>query len=104
MNAMQTTKSIRISVCFFFLPFLVLGQEKFLYDQKGLQPDYVVVEVPGQSQAELYQKAIKWIKYLAPQPAAAILVEIENEMLRFRGGYTRYLCLYSMDYVFCYDT
>ncbi|GAB4410037.1 MAG: hypothetical protein OHK0053_36890 [Microscillaceae bacterium] len=101
---MHASNLIFISFCFFFTPFLASWQAKFLYDQKGLQPDYVVVEVPRQSQTELYQKAIKWIKYLPPRPEAAILVEIENEMLRFRGGYARYLCIYSMDYAFCYDT
>lgn len=46
----------------FLIPSLLLGQDRFNYDQKGLSPNYMVVEMEGMDQAKLYDKTVSWAK------------------------------------------
>lgn len=43
-------------------PICLLGQDRFNYDQKGLSPNYLVVEMDGMNQATLFKKTESWAK------------------------------------------
>lgn len=80
------TKKITLTVSFILaVCSLTFGQDKFIYDQKGLNPKYVVVEMDSLEQNELFTKTINWIKETYKNPDEVIKTTIVNEMVRFEG-------------------
>lgn len=61
------------------------GQEKFVYNQSGLNPEYLVIEVDSLNKNELFEKVINWIKETYKNPDEVIKTTINNEKVRFEG-------------------
>jgi len=68
------------------------GQEKFIYNQKGLNPKYVIVEIDSLKQNELFKKTINWIKETYRDPDEVIKATIDNEKIRFEGFVDNLIC------------
>lgn len=83
------------------IPLLSYSQE-FIFDEKGLQPQYQVVEIDSMSQKELFDKAVNWIKENYVNPDEVIKTTIDNEKVRFMGSKDYYLCLRGL-LSMCYD-
>lgn len=47
--------------------------------------DYVVTDVPGKSQADLYKKTIEWISTAVKHPTEKIVSKTENQKIVFEG-------------------
>lgn len=73
------------TILMLFIGTSVFAQYRFTYDQRGLQPEFVVVKSDSLTQEELYQKSINWIKETFKNPDEVIKATIENEMIRFSG-------------------
>ncbi len=93
----------KIIFCNFFLFFsiIVLGQEKFEYNQNGLIPKSIVIEVGNLEQNELYLKTLNWIKTNYKNPNDVIKSTIENEMIRIEGAKIDWLCVSSIGVNIC---
>lgn len=80
------TKKITLTVSFILVVCsLTFGQDKFIYDQKGLNPKYVVVEIDSLEQNEIFTKTINWIKETYKNPDEVIKTTIDNEKIRIEG-------------------
>lgn len=76
--------------------------KEFTFNKDGIT-DYLVVEVPGKTAAELYQQTINWIKMSYKNPDSVIKATIENDYVRFMGSSTRLLCFNNLGKN-CYDS
>ena len=88
----------------FLLPIIAFGQEveqKFVYDQKGLTPQYVVVDITGKTKDELFKNTINWIKENYVDPEKVIKTTIENEKIRFRAFKDNLICVNSLGTIVC---
>lgn len=83
---------------------------EFTFTKDGIT-DYLVVEVPGKTAAELYQQTISWINTYYKTPEKVIKAKIENDYIRIEGfaqslivfnviGKTRYDGLYQLEISF----
>ena len=77
------------------------GQEKFIYNQTGLNPKYLVVEIDSLSKNELFKKSINWIKETYKNPDKVIKTTIDNEKVRFEGFKSNDICINNG--MICYD-
>lgn len=77
-------KNITLSLAL-FITFLSNGQEKFTYDEDGLNPKYLVGEAESKTQQEIYKKSINWIKETYQNPDEVIKTTIENKKIRFEA-------------------
>lgn len=66
------------------LPFSIIAQDKFTYDKNGLS-DYVVIEMEGKTQQEVYDIALKWVKSTFVNEDSSIQSQIDGELIRFKG-------------------
>ncbi|WP_154859507.1 DUF4468 domain-containing protein [Cyclobacterium xiamenense] len=97
------TKRITLTVSFMLaVCSLTFGQDKFIYDQEGLNPKYVVVEMDSLEQNEIFTKAINWIKETYKNPDEVIKTTIDNEKVRFEGFKDNLICVNSLGMVYCY--
>lgn len=86
-----------------FIGFIGFAQEtEFKFLKEGFT-DYVVTEVPGKTQSELYKKAIDWVSVTYKNPKEVIKAQIENDYVRIEGSAGKLVCINSM-MNFCYDT
>jgi len=98
------TKRIALTVSFILTVWsLTFGQDKFIYDQEGLSPKYVVVEMDSLKKNELFTKTINWIKETYRNPDEVILTTIDNEKVRFEGFKDNLICVNSLGMVSCYN-
>lgn len=79
-------------------------QEKFIYDQNGLNPEYLVIEIGGKTQKEIFQKTINWLKETYKNPDEVIKTTIDNEKIRFEGVDMDLMCHSALGSTFCYNT
>ena len=59
-------------------------ETEFKFSKEGFT-DYVVTEVPGKTQSELYKKAIDWVAVTYKNPKEVIKAQIENDYIRITG-------------------
>lgn len=80
---MKKTLSILILFAFFFAS----SQEtEFKYKDKKL-PEYIVNEFDTSlTSAEIYNRALNWIKSTFKNPNEVLVTSIENEMIKFKGA------------------
>jgi len=79
------------------------AQEKFNYTQEGLQPNYLVVEIPNKTQNELYTSTINWIKETYKNPDEVIKSTIENNKIKLEGVRSSVLCTKVLGSTSCDD-
>lgn len=83
---------------------LTFGQDKFIYDQEGLNPKHVVVEMDSLEQNELFIKTINWIKESYKNPDEVIKTTIDNKKIRFEGFKDNLVCSsHSGGMVYCHS-
>ncbi|WP_417619839.1 DUF4468 domain-containing protein [Oceanihabitans sediminis] len=78
------------------------AQENFIYNQKGLTPNYLVVEIDSLNKEQLFQKSINWIKETYKNPDEVIKTTINNEKVRFEGFESNLICVNSLGIHYCY--
>ncbi|MFV5696697.1 DUF4468 domain-containing protein [Flavobacterium sp. LB3P122] len=62
------------------------GQEtEFKFTKDGLT-DFVVIDCPGKTQAELYKKALDWVLVTYKNPNEVLKAKIENDYIRIDGA------------------
>lgn len=74
----------------------------FTYNQQGLLPKFVVVDVDSMSQADLFEKTINWIKETYKNPDEVIKTTIANQKVRFEGYTQKMICINSLGSQVCY--
>lgn len=80
-----------LTVVFLFLTATFYSQESFVYNQQGLSPKFIVKKIDSLNTAQLYLKAIDWIKETYKNPDKVIKAKFENEKVRFSGAQSNYL-------------
>jgi hypothetical protein len=68
------------------------SQDKFEYNQNGLIPKYLVIDIENSQKDELYKKTLDWIKINYKNPNKVIQTTIENEMVRIEGVNSNWFC------------
>lgn len=58
---------------------------EFKFDKAGLT-DYIITDVPNKTKAEIYEKAINWIKTTYKNPESVIVSEIKDEYVKINGA------------------
>lgn len=77
---------------------------QFEYDTEGLKPQYIVVDISGKTQGELFVLTQNWIKESFNRPDQVVMTAIDTSMVRFEGIKPDALCyLNSFGKLVCYD-
>jgi len=72
-------------ICALFIGFFGFAQEtEFKFTKDGFT-DYVVTEVAGKTQQELFKKAIDWVSVTYKNPKEVIKAQIDNDYIRVEG-------------------
>lgn len=86
-----------------FFTGLVNAQDKeFKFTKDGFT-DFVVTDVEGKSQQELYKKALDWIQVAYKNPKEVIKAQIENDYVRIEGFKANMLCTKLLGISNCED-
>lgn len=80
----------------------IWGQETEFKFSKERFTDYVVIDCPGKTQAELYKKAVEWVMVNYKNPNEVLKAKIENDYFRINGFSRNLLCFNGMGKTF-YD-
>lgn len=73
-------------ICALFIGFFGFAQEtEFKFTKDGFT-DYVVTEVAGKTQQELFKKAIDWVSVTYKNPKEVIKAQIDNDYIRVEGS------------------
>lgn len=78
-------------------------ETEFKFTKDGFT-DYVVTEVPGKTQAELYKKVLDWVQVTYKNPREVIKAQIENEYIRIEGAKLSMLCIKTLGLMNCSNT
>ena len=81
---------------------LTIAQDKFVYNETGLNPKFLVVNIEGKTQKELFEKTVNWIKETYKNPDEVIKTTIDTSKIRFEGSIDNYLCVTSLGLKTCY--
>lgn len=82
-------------ICALFIGFFGFAQEtEFKFTKDGFT-DYVVTEVAGKTQQELFKKAIDWVSVTYKNPKEVIKAQIDNDYVKITG-YSDNLLLFNM--------
>ena len=76
--------------------------KNFTYNQEGLLPKFVVVDVDSLTQTELFEKTINWIKETYKNPDEVIKTTIANQKVRFEGFQNGVICVSALGTPTCY--
>lgn len=99
------TKKITFTILLIFVLCTIgLAQDQFVYDQTGLNPKYIVVEIDSMNKDELFSKTINWIKETYKNPDEVIKTTIDNEKVRFEGFKDNLICVNSLGMIYCYNS
>lgn len=74
----------KIIVLFFVCVFGFAQDSTFTFTKNGFT-DFVVTEVSGKTQQELYKKAIDWVSFTYKNPKEVLKAQIENDYIRIEG-------------------
>lgn len=72
----------------------------FVFTTSGFT-DYVVTNINGKSQSDLYKKALDWVSVTYKNPNEVIKAKIENDYLRIEGGNSNMCCTKIMGIKTC---
>jgi hypothetical protein len=75
-------KKIIVALLFGFFGFA--QETEFKFSKDGFT-DFVVTEVTGKTQSELYKKSIDWVSVTYKNPKEVIKAQIENDYVRIEG-------------------
>ena len=102
-------KKLLLMIAFLGFAFSVKSQtttensaNNFTYNQQGLLPKFVVVDVDSMTQTELFEKTINWIKETYKNPDEVIKTTIANQKVRFEGYTDKMICISSLGMPVCY--
>lgn len=98
-------KKLLLMIAFLGFTFSVKSQttaNNFTYNQQGLLPKFVVVDVDSMTQTELFEKTINWIKETYKNPDEVIKTTIANQKVRFEGYTQKMICVNSLGSQVCY--
>ena len=96
-------KRVTLSITLVILISLfTLGQEEFTWNQNGISPEYVVIDLDSIDQKNLYNNTINWIKVTYKNPDEVIKMTIQNEKVRFEGFQDNLICTNSLGLTNCY--
>jgi len=76
-------KKIIVALLFGFFGFA--QDSTFVFTKEGFT-DFVVTEVEGKTQQELYKKVIDWVSVTYKNPKEVIKAQIENDYVRIEGS------------------
>ena len=93
---------MRTLIIALLLPLLSIGQDSFTYDQDGLNPKDLVVQVNGINQNGLYEKTLAWIKDSYQDPDEVIKATTENQKIRIEGYQDNLICVSALGSTTCY--
>lgn len=83
----------KILYAFLLITSLGFSQSKeFTFTNQGIT-DYLVIEVPGKTAAELYSQTINWINTYYKNPESVIRAKIENDYIRWIGTSSDFVVL-----------
>lgn len=92
----------KILLALFISGFCFAQETEFSFTKDGFT-DFVVTEVDGKTQSELYKKTIDWVSVTYKNPKEVIKAEIENDYVRIEGSKDGLVCIQTM-MNFCYQT
>lgn len=69
--------------------------KEFIFTPEGIT-DFLVIDVPGKTAAQLYSQTINWINTYYSNPESVIKGKIENDYIRFVGTSSDIIVLNSM--------
>jgi hypothetical protein len=102
-------KNLLLMIAFLGFAFSVKSQtttensaNNFIYNQDGLVPKFVVVDVDSMTQTELFEKTINWIKETYKNPDKVIKTTIANQKVRLEGYAEKIFCINSLGMAVCY--
>lgn len=93
---------MRTLIITLLLPFMAIAQDRFTYDQNGLNPKDLVVQVEGLDQKGLYEKTLSWIKDSYRDPDEVIKATSENDKIRIEGYQDNLICASALASTVCY--
>lgn len=79
------------------------SQDKFTYNQEGLSPEFIVVELDSIDQGELFESSVNWIKNTYKNPDEVIKTTISNKKVRFEGYKSSLICVENIGISSCYN-
>ncbi|PQV49551.1 hypothetical protein CLV33_103187 [Jejuia pallidilutea] len=74
-----------LQVFVFFVSINLISQDKFSFNENGVNPAYIVNNVKSKTQEELFTGSVKWVKKTYLNPDVEINTQIKNEEIRFTG-------------------
>lgn len=90
-------------VLLLFMSIGALAQEtEFKFTKDGFT-DFIVTEVPGKLQNQLYKKTLDWISVTYKNPKEVLKAQIENDYIRIEGSKHGLVCITRL-IKFCYES
>jgi hypothetical protein len=86
----------------FIAGFANAQETEFKFTKDGFT-DFVVVNVDGKNQQELYKKALDWLQVTYKNPKEVIKAQIKNDYVRIEGFKSNMLCIKSLGILTCFD-
>jgi hypothetical protein len=77
-------------------------ETEFKFTKDGFT-DFVVINIEGKNQQELYEKALDWLQVTYKNPKEVIKAQIENDYVRIEGFESEMLCTSVLGSVYCQD-
>ena len=94
---------IIITVVTCLITIISFGQEEFVYNENGLNPKYLVVDIGDKDKSEIFNETINWIKETYKNPDDVIKTTIDNKKVRFEGMHsTKNICVKIFGKTTCY--
>lgn len=94
---------IKIALLILLTNFTCIAQSKFSYNQNGLTPEYLVIEIENKDSENLFSNSINWIKETYKNPDEVIKTTIEFEKIRFEGYQSSLFCINTLGLNTCYN-
>ena len=82
---------------------LSFSQEtEFKFTKNGFT-DFVVTQVDGKTQSDLYKKVLDWVQVTYKNPKEVLKAQIENDYIRIEGFKSNVLCIKFLGMLDCSD-
>jgi hypothetical protein len=86
----------------FIAGFANAQETEFKFTKDGFT-DFVVINIEGKNQQELYKKALDWLQVTYKNPKEVIKAQIENDYVRIEGIRSSMFCMKSLGMLNCLD-
>jgi hypothetical protein len=77
-------------------------QTEFKFTKNGFT-DFVVTQVDGKTQSDLYKKVLDWVQVTYRNPKEVLKAQIENDYVRIEGSKSNSLCTKALGMATCWD-